>query len=414
LPGYLQQNIMDALFWTAADSGCYAGLDFAESSLNRRALFTACAVGFAFSANYTNHAPMLAILGARFAQSQSRTGLITTAIFSTHALMQVPGGRLADRFGPLRMLILALAWVALANMALGLCTNYPQLLFFKALAGLGTGTCFAAGARYTVASFRGPALHLAQGLYGGSVLLGSGFVVLAVPQMLDIFGWRGAFLGCAVIALAVCLHCLWIAPRPEFVSAPPSGFVELLSHVGLWLLGAVQMTSFGLMIVVGTWITTLLRVTLGMPIKTAGLLGSLVLLLGILSRPLGGWLAHRVRLRPLVGVSLLLNAAGCAALAASHSAGLTFAAIAALALGCGMPYAGCFNRAAALFPGRAGVAMGFVNMIGILMILAEAPLIGWLADATGSFRSSFLALAVITLLAILSVPFLPEESSHRS
>ena len=46
--------------------------------------------------------------------------------------------------------------------------------------------------------FKGRDLHLAQGLYGGSVVLGSGFVLFAVPQLLDAFGWRGAFLGCAL------------------------------------------------------------------------------------------------------------------------------------------------------------------------------------------------------------------------
>jgi len=133
-------------------------------------------------------------------------------------------------------------------------------------------------------------------------------------------------------------------------------------------------------------------------------------LIGIVSRPLGGWLADRVSLRALASAALLLNAAGCVALAFSHSPWVAFIAIAGLALGCGVPYAGCFNRAAALFPGRSGAAMGLVNMIGIVMILAGAPAIGWLADATGSFRSSFLALGAFALLAALSVPFLEEES----
>jgi MFS family permease len=56
--------------------------------------------------------------------------------------------------------------------------------------------------------------------------------------------------------------------------------------------------------------------------------------------------------------------------------------------------------------------MGFVNMIGIVMILAGAPVIGWLADATGSFRSSFLALGAFSVVAALSVPFLPAESDN--
>jgi nitrate/nitrite transporter NarK len=376
--------------------------------MNKRALLTACGVGFAFSANYTNHAPMLGALRQQFALDQATAGLLTAAIFLTHALMQVPGGRLADRFGPVRVLVCALAWVGLANAALGISASFTQLLLFKALAGLGTGTCFAAGARYTVATFRGANLHLAQGFYGGSVLLGAGFVIFAVPQMLDVFGWRGAFLGCAAIAFLTCFYCLPLARSGEPMYAPPSRLFEMASHPALWLLGIVQMATFGLMIVVGTWIATSLRSTLGMSLKAAGLLGSLVLLLGILSRPLGGWLAHRVRLRALVGYSLLVNAAGCAALAASHSVWLTFAAIVALAAGCGLPYAGCFNCAAALFPGRAGAAMGLVNMIGIVMILAGAPAIGWIADTTGSFRYSFVALAVFAALAAFSVPFLPE------
>jgi nitrate/nitrite transporter NarK len=379
--------------------------------MNRRALLTACGVGFSFSANYTNHAPMLGTLQQQFAMDKGRAGLLTTAIFLTHALMQVPGGRLADRFGAIRVLIFALAWVGLANGALGVSTGFVQLLFFKALAGLGTGTCFAAGARYTVASFRGAGLHLAQGLYGGSVLLGAGFVIFAIPHMLDVFGWRGAFLGCSAIAFAVCVYCIPLARLPADGVATSSRLIEMASRTGLWLLGIVQMATFGLMIVVGTWITTMLRSTLGMSLKAAGLLGSLVLLLGILSRPLGGWLARRVPLRPLVGASLLLNAVGCVTLAASQSAWVTFAAVAALALGCGVPYASCFNRAAALFPGRAGMAMGLVNMIGIVMILVGAPAIGWLADATGSFRYSFIALAGFTVLAVFSVPFLPEETS---
>ena len=378
--------------------------------MNKRALLTACGVGFAFSANYTNHAPMADVLRDRFALTQAGTGMLTTAIFCTHALVQVPGGRLADRFGPLRVMMVALAWGAVANTALGLSTSYTQLVLFKALAGIGTGTCFTAGVRYTVACFSGSELQLAQGLYGGSVLLGAGFIIFAVPQMLEAFGWRGTFVGCAAVALVMCLYCLWAAPRPETAATAPVRLAEMLSHRALWVLGVVQMASFGLMIVVSTWITTLLRVTLGMPLKAAGLLGSLVLLLGIVFRPLGGWLAQRIAIRRLLGVALLLNVAACAVLAVGHSVGIVFCAIVVLALGCALPYAACFNRAAALFPGRAGVAIGLVNMIGILMILAGAPAIGWLADATGSFRSSFLALAAFALLAALPVPFLPEES----
>ena len=94
----------------------------------------------------------------------------------------------------------------------------------------------------------------------------------------------------------------------------------MLMSPQLWLLGLMQMASFGVAIVVGAWIVSLLGNSFGMPPAKAGLLGSLVLLLGIGTRPLGGALRRHVPVRPLLAVSFLMSAAGCLALASGwHS-----------------------------------------------------------------------------------------------
>lgn len=370
--------------------------------LHRRALISVCAAGFAFSANYTNHAPMVGALRGEFGFSQAAAGLLTTGVFLTHALMQVPGGRLADRFGPVRVLAAALAWVAVANCAIAFAGDYGQLLFWKVVAGIGTGASFTAGARYIVSLFAGRELHMAQGFFGGSIVLGSGFVIFAVPQLLGALGWRGAFLASAAVAAAVWVFWMAAAPRLKHVAHPAGSLSEMIGRGELWLLGVAQMASFGLVIVVGAWITTLLSRDFHLGLRTAGLAGSLVLLLGIVTRPAGGWLLRRMPLGRLLRGALLLNAAACAALAWGEWLGLALAAIVALGIGCGLPYAGIFNRAAALFPGRAGAAMGLVNMVGILMILLGAPAVGYLADWTGEFRSSFLALGAFSAAAAAS------------
>lgn len=352
---------------------------------------------------------MEGVLRGTFHFSHAEAGFLTTGIFLTHALMQIPGGRLSDRVGASRVMGVALAWVTLANVAIIFSGAYWQLLFWKTLAGFGTGACFVAGARYIVGMFAGRALHLAQALYGASIVLGSGFVLFVVPQLRGAFGWRGAFLGCALLAAAVWIWWMLAAPQPR-QSTPAAGSIgEMMVHPELWLLGCMQMASFGLMIVVGSWITTLLVSDFAIPLKTAGLLGSLVLLLGIVSRPLGGWLAQSVSIRSLVGASLLLNALACCALGWSHSLYLAMIAILALGLGCGVPYATVFNRAAALFPGRAGAAMGFVNMVGIVIILAGTPAVGYLADLSGQFRISFYVLGAFSLLAAAAARGIPEE-----
>ncbi len=174
----------------------------------------------------------------------------------------------------------------------------------------------------------------------------------------------------------------------------------MLADRRLWALGWIQMASFGLVIVAGSWISMLLRTDLGLSAARAGLAGSLILLLGIVTRPLGGSLVPRLGVRRLLRTSLLASAVGCFLLAApATTLALALAAVLLLGTGCGLPYAALFNRAAALYPGRAGAAMGLVNMLGILMILVGAPLVGRLADWTGSFHSGFLALGLFTLLA---------------
>lgn len=356
-----------------------------------RGALLGCAAGFAFSANYTNHAPVAPVLMAEFHFSQASAGLLTTGIFLTHAAMQIPCGHLADRFGATRVLAWALAVVCAGNLGIALASGYGQLLFWKVFAGFGTGTCFVAGARYIAGLYKGRELHTAQGLYGGSILLGSGFVIFAVPQFLAAFGWRGAFVATGTVALAVWL--LWVlwAPLSHGVAHAPGSFAGMLRNPQLWLLGVIQMASFGLVVVMGSWLVMFLSGSLGMTPAAAGRTGSLVLLLGILTRPLGGALVPRLGTRRLLPASMAMTTAGCLLLGAGVDSAVVVA-ILLVGTGCGLPYAALFNRAAGLYPGRAGAAMGLVNMLGIGMILLGAPLVGHMADWTGSFRASFLAL----------------------
>src|ERR1019366_962322 len=149
----------------------------------RMAIICGCIVAFAYSANYTNHAPLAPALMREFGFNQALAGFLTTGIFATHAGMQIPGGHLVDRLGAKRVILCALAWVALGNIGMALADAYWQLLLCKIFTGIGTGVCFVGGARYVHAAAAGPRLNLAQGLFGGSVQLGAGFVILAVPKL---------------------------------------------------------------------------------------------------------------------------------------------------------------------------------------------------------------------------------------
>jgi nitrate/nitrite transporter NarK len=369
-----------------------------------------CIVAFTYSANYTNHAPLASALMSQFHFNNAHAGFLTTGVFLTHAGMQIPGGSLVDRFGSRRMLLIALLWVAAGNFLMAAAGAYWQLLFCKIFTGMGTGVCFVGGARYIHEGCRGPRLHVAQGFFGGSIQLGAGFVIFAVPLIYRLAGWRAAFLVCAGMVLVAAV--IWIAKSPlvEFPPSPPGRFHEMLIAPQLWCLGLMQMATFGISVVVGSWVVVLLTTVAKVPATKAGMIGSLVLLLGIVSRPLGGYLRQHMGIRPLFIASLLMIALGCALFVpTSVSVANALVGVIFVGIGIGLPYAAMFSRAGVLFPGRAAAAMGFVNMLGIIMILAGAPLVGHLKDLTGSFKTSFAVLAGFALVTCAVVPLIHRE-----
>src|ERR1700737_3033451 len=126
---------------------------------------------------FRKYAPLAPALLGEFGFNKGLAGLLTTGIFATHAGMQIPGGLLVDKLGSKRVLLFALAWVALGNLGLAFAGAYWQLLLCKIFTGIGTGVCFVGGARYVHNAAAGPRLHTAQGFFGGSIQLGAAFII---------------------------------------------------------------------------------------------------------------------------------------------------------------------------------------------------------------------------------------------
>ena len=136
--------------------------------------------------------------------------------------------------------------------------------------------------------------------------------------------------------------------------------------------------------IAGNWVVTLLERDGASP-ATAGALGGLVLLAGIVTRPLGGALARRAGTgrRQLVGGSLVAASAGALLLASNGP--LWVAGIGALALGlaAGLPFAAIFDAAQRIRPDAPGAAIALVNGCAVLTILVGTPLAGLAFELPG-------------------------------
>jgi len=369
----------------------------AKTSDRRRnglAVVAGLTVGCFLTWNVSNVGAAADPLAAAYGTTLAVVGLLTAALFVTHLASQLPAGIWSDRVGPHRVALVACAAAAAGNAILLIDSSIGLALAGRLVVGIGSGAGFVAGLDLVRAGGGGSVLG---GLYGGATMAGGGLALLVLPPLTEATGWRAPYatgLGLAVAAAAVDVGVRGL-PRVG------RGSRGVLRDTALLPLGALQVATFGLAVIAGSWIVPLLERGGADPAQ-AGAVGSFVLLAGIVTRPLGGALSQRhprARAR-LVGVSLVAVAAGSLAIAASGPLWLSGLGSLALGLAAGLPFAVIFESAQRLRPDAPGAAIALVNGCAILAIVVGTPVAGLAFGRPGGGAAAFVLIAALSVAAL--------------
>ena len=324
-------------------------------------------------------------------------GLLTSAVFLVHAAVQLPAGRAIDRYGARGVGIASLLAIAIGNVLALSFRDYWVALGARALMGLGTGAGFISGADYVRAAGGGARL---QGFYGGATFGATGLAVAIVPQFA---GWRAPYW----TALALVLPVLVLLPFVPSTKRPPQrrSRTPVLSDRRLYRLSFLHTCSFGISIVAGNWVVTLLTRS-GYSHRVAALAGALTLIGGIVTRPAGGVaIQHRPeRRRALVAGAVAATSLGILLLATGAPLAVLAFAAAVVGLAAGIPFSAVFRGAQLLRPDAAGTAVGLVNAGPNLFVLIATPLVGLTFSLPGDGRLGFVALGAVGLTGLALLP----------
>jgi ACS family glucarate transporter-like MFS transporter len=170
-----------------------------------------------------------------FGLDNIRLGWVFSSFVLGYALFQAPGGRLADRFGPRKILTIATVWWAVftalfAAIPAGIPFLLATLLATRFLLGVGEAMVFPASNRLVAGWIPSQERGLANGLIFAGVGAGAGITPPLITLVLLHYGWRWSFWTCAVIGLAAGLVWYLIArDRPEehpWVRPPEAGYIR--------------------------------------------------------------------------------------------------------------------------------------------------------------------------------------------
>jgi MFS family permease len=351
------------------------------------------AVGGCLTWNVSNVGAVADPLADAYGVSLAAVGLLTTALFVTHLVVQLPAGRGADRFGARTVALAAICATLAGNVVLLVDDAYPLALAGRAIVGLGSGAGFVAGLDLVRASGGGAVF---QGIYGGATMAGGGLALMVVPSLTDADGWRAPYWSAAALALVALGPALAATHLPR-VGHAGEGVVR---DPGLLPLGVLQAATFGLAVVAGNWVVPLLE-RQGASSAAAGLAGGLILFAGITTRPAGGRLAGSGRSRVGVAASLSGVAIGAALLAIGGSFALSTAGALIVGVSAGLPFAVIFAAAQRRRPDAPAAAVALVNGVAILVILVGTPLAGLAFELPGDGRAAFAAIAALAAAALI-------------
>lgn len=319
------------------------------------------------------------------------------------ALFTAPrAGRVTDRSGPARVIVIGLVAMAVGNLVAALAWQAVVLYVGILIAGFGYGAVNPATtvlSNPATARRRALVMSVKQaGVPAGGIAAGA-----ILPSLAQAFGWRWAFglslLVCLLLALFVVVRGGYDVQRSRSLATAHTLSRRLrlpMGYVFGLLIAGVQVSIFA-------FTAVYLVDARGFSPTEAGLGVSTVLLGGVAGRLFWGWFADlfpRHRLLVLQGIGLL-GAALLAGLIVVPNAQLPLL-LAALGV-CSVGWNGVYIAVVAesADPASVGTAMGASLALINVGAIACPIVIGLLLSWTSSWTVGLLALAALSLAAML-------------
>ncbi len=367
--------------------------------------------------------------GLRFSYTQ--LGLLEMGNFVGYLFMALVGGVLAARFGPRRVIALALVLMALTLAGMGVAHRFGFALAMRTLTGIGNGAAYvpamALGAAWFAVRLRG----LATGIVTAGIGAGTMIAGLIVPPILRAGGpegWRTAWfvLGAAVLGIAAAAAVLLrtspaemglrpIGAGPEGPGEPGSGgrpaafqWGQVYREPRIWYLGFVYfMYGFSYIIYVTFFVAYLVKQR-GFGAGEAGGLWALVGGLSTFCGLVWGGISDRIG-RPratALAYAVLAFAYGAFPLSPGRT-GLYLSAVVFGITAWSVPTVTAAAAGDYVGPRLAPACLGFITLFfGIGQALGPA-VGGFLADRTGGFAAPFLLATAVSMLGAVLALRLP-------
>jgi MFS transporter, ACS family, glucarate transporter len=348
--------------------------------------------------------------------SASQTGIVLSSFFAGYALMQIPGGWLADRFGFRKIITIAVfAWSVFTIMS-GMAWSFMSLILIRFLFGLGEGSFFPSASKGIASWF--PQNERSRAM---SFMLTSGTIMGVIApiigtQSMQSVGWRMIFyIAGAIGIIFVLLYVFFLKERKgstvgitENPAKSKAPLREVLKTPIIWNLFiayfAIYAVQWGLM----AWMPTYLVEARNLDLTSVGYISAIPAFAGIIAMLGSGYILDKLpegkdkviaaifAVLTAVFLYLMAFAPNIAMFAVYQSVVTVFMSFNIILI--------ISAPLKMLSEEVVGTANGFINTGAQFAGVLTPMLIGFLVDAfDGSYTVAFIMLIMFALLCAVSL-----------
>lgn len=295
----------------------------AEKSESQHLLGWPRVMGLAFTHFYqhlvmTSLAPILTLIQADFGVGYTQMGFLLSAARFSGGVLQLPAGMAADRLGKKLVLLAGFGLLLSSVFFSGLAPTFLVLIVLQLSVGIADSVFHPATYSLISQGSRRDTLGISMSIHTMAGFAGTYLAMSLIARMGDAVGWRSTLMLLPIPGLILMgILAAWFKEPP---SDPEAGDAEgdgdgssLLEGPLPYIFLAGLMGGIGMQGLIG-FLPTFLHVVHGLSVVEAGDLAGLMVV-GVASMLVGGWLADRVNRINLVAGGAVSAAAMVALLA---------------------------------------------------------------------------------------------------
>ncbi|MDM5196681.1 MFS transporter [Fictibacillus enclensis] len=356
----------------------------------------------------------LTAIGDDLHLSAASLGIVLSSFFAGYALMQIPGGFLADKYGSKRVMIVSLIAWSLFTAFTGFAWSLASLLVIRFFFGVGESGFPAASSKAVAEYFPKAERAKAQSGMLSSNAFGAAVAPLVAAPMMLWLGWRHMFIVIALVGLVLVVVYGLVLKKPNQPENDKSeslgkkiSLKDLLTTPTMWKL---VIAWFGLDVVLwgfASWLPSYLLKVRHLDLLQAGFVASLPFFAGGIAMILGGWLVDKYFINREKYFAIIVEVLGALFLylmfkTPSIELAIIYQVLSAFFLYAG--FAGIWSLPLKILPTAVmGSAAGMVNFGGQLAGFVSPLVMGYLITAfNGSYDAAFFFLIFSSLISIIA------------